>query len=112
MRNTLPVLTNDIRDGAKRIERIVADLKNFARPQNSNTQIVFSLNEVVERAIRLLNHLINRKSTRFQIDLSDPSAVLRGDPQQVEQIVVNLIVNALEALASPECGVSVDDLYG
>ncbi len=107
MRKTLPVLVYDIKDGAKRIERIVTDLKNFARPKGVETQVLFSLNEVVERAVRLLGHLIGRKTAHFEIDLAEPSAFLLGDPQQVEQVVVNLLVNALESLPDQECGVTV-----
>lgn len=107
MRQTLPVLIYDIRDGATRIERIVADLKDFARPQEPDMLVLFSLNEVGERAVRLLNHLISRKTKHFKSDLTEPLALLRGDPQQVEQVIVNLLVNALEALPGQEHGVTI-----
>lgn len=107
MRKTLPVLVNDIHDGATRIERIVSDLKDFSRPRASGTAVSFPLNAAVERAVRLLRHFIGRKTARFQMALAEPSPRLRGDPQQVEQVVVNLLVNALEALPDRERGVSV-----
>ncbi|NOT83757.1 MAG: PAS domain S-box protein [Methylococcaceae bacterium] len=107
MRQALPVLIDDIKDGAARISRIVTDLKDFARPREPDRLALFSLNEVVERAVRLLHHLITRKTTHFKTDLTKPLAFLQGDAQQVEQVVVNLLVNALEALPNRECGVTV-----
>ena len=107
MRKTLPVLIFDIKDGAKRIERIVADLKNFARPHGSNTWVLFSLNDVVKLSVRLLNHLIGSKTKHFKTELTEPLALLRGDPQQVEQVIVNLLVNALEAIPDQDCGVTI-----
>jgi PAS domain S-box-containing protein len=107
MRQALPVLVRDIYDGAKRIERIVADLKDFARPPGGETPVAFSLNDAVQRALRLLAHVIGRKTKHLSIDLAEPLPTLKGNPQQVEQIVVNLLVNALEALPNQEHGVSV-----
>lgn len=107
MRKTIPELIRDLHDGAIRIERIVADLKDFARPRASGALASFSLNEAVGRAVRLLSHFIGRRTERFAVDLAEPLAPVRGDPQQVEQVVVNLLVNALEALPDRTRGVSV-----
>jgi PAS domain S-box-containing protein len=107
MRKALPVLIYDIKDGATRIDRIVADLKDFARPNEPDMKILFSLNDVVERAVRLLNHLVSRKTRHFELKLHEPLALLRGDPQQMEQVIVNLLVNALESLPDQDRGVTV-----
>jgi len=107
MEDAVPVLINDIKDGAGRIDRIVADLKNFARPKGDDVQLLFSLNEVVGWAVRLLNHLIGKKTNCLQIELAEPLALMRGNPQQIEQVVVNLLVNALDALADPGQGIVI-----
>ncbi|WP_026603850.1 DAHL domain-containing protein [Methylomonas sp. 11b] len=107
MRNSAAVLIHDINDGAKRIERIVAELKNYARPQSAEASVSFAINEVVERAVRLLKHLIDQKTQHFKTDLAEALPLLHGDPQQVEQVLVNLLINALEALPDPQKSVSV-----
>jgi len=107
MRSALPILINDINDGAKRIERIVADLKNYVRPQNSHTFLSVSLNDVAERAVRLLKHLISSKTDNFNLHLAESLALIQGDPQQLGQIVVNLLVNALDALTDQQNAVTV-----
>jgi amino acid-binding domain sensor histidine kinase (EC 2.7.13.3) len=107
MQTTVPALIDDMRDGALRIEAIVGDLKDFARPGGQGARIEFSLNDAVRRAARLLAHPINRKTTRFQLDLADDLPPVKGNPQQIEQVIVNLVGNALEALPDASRGIFV-----
>ncbi|MDT4328671.1 DAHL domain-containing protein [Methylomonas sp. MS20] len=102
LRASAGVLIDDIGDGAKRIERIVADLKHYARPQTEQAGAAFSLNEAVERAVRLVKHLIARKTECFEIRLDSALPPLQGDPRQVEQVVVNLLINGLDALTDTD----------
>jgi PAS domain S-box-containing protein len=107
MRETIPALVRDVHDGALRIERIVNDLRDFARPRALESQATFDLNEAVQRALRLLTPMIRRKTAHFCVELAEGLPPVRGERQQVEQIVVNLVVNALEALPDTGAGVSV-----
>jgi PAS domain S-box-containing protein len=107
MRTAIPGLINEIRDSALRIGRIIDDLKHFARPPAGERQTVFCLNDAVQRALRLLAHLIKQRTDHFRADVAQAWLPVRGDPQQVEQIVVNLLVNALEALPDRHRGVTV-----
>ena len=71
----------------------------------------FALNEAVQRALRLLTPLIRRRTTRFEVGLDASIPPMQGQSQQVEQVVVNLVVNALEALPDPQCGVTVSTRF-
>jgi PAS domain S-box-containing protein len=106
MRSTLPLLIRDAQDGALRIMQIIADLKGFARPAQVAAQ-PFQLNEAVQRALRLLAHLIQKNTDRFGVELSEGLPLLHGDAQHAEQIIVNLVVNALEALPTRTSAVTV-----
>jgi signal transduction histidine kinase len=107
MRDTLPTLLRDVHDGALRIERIINNLKDFARPGEHAGQTLFHLNDAVQRALTLLHYLINKATTHFHVDLMEGLPPLRGDMQQIEQVVINLVANALEALPKRDCGVTV-----
>jgi PAS domain S-box-containing protein len=107
MRRTLPTLIRDVHDGAQRIEHIVGDLKHFSRPRPQGADSTLQLNEAVERALRLLAHLIKKHTDNLHVDLAPGLPSLTGDEQHVEQIVVNLLTNAVEALPDRKHGVTV-----
>jgi len=107
MRRTVPMLVRDVHDGARRIERIIDDLKHFSRPRGRGAHTALQLNEAVERALRLLDHLVKNRTDRLHVGLAQGLPSLPGDAQHVEQIVVNLLTNAVEALPDRKRGVTV-----
>jgi PAS domain S-box-containing protein len=107
MREQMPLLARDIRDAAIRIRNTVDELKDFFRPNFGNAAQNFELNDSVQRAVRLLNHLIHSKTVHFRTELGEQLPAARGVAQHVEQVVVNLLVNALEALPNNSCGIIV-----
>jgi signal transduction histidine kinase len=66
MREILPALVQDVHEGARRIERIITDLRDFARPRTPGAPETFVLSEAVQRALRPLTHVIRRKTTCFR----------------------------------------------
>jgi PAS domain S-box-containing protein len=107
MRDTIPALLHGVQDGARRIERIIGDLKDFARPRTQGTNTIFQLNDAVQRALRLLAHLIKQRTDHLDVRLSQGLPPARGDAQQAEQVVVNLLTNALEALPDRTRGIII-----
>jgi PAS domain S-box-containing protein len=111
MRDTIPTLLRDMHESAQRIERIVNDLKNFARPGSSGGLGWVDVTAAAQRALRLLTHLIARRTTQFHTHFASDVPPIRGNAQHVEQVVVNLIVNALEALPNTTCGVTLSTRF-
>jgi PAS domain S-box-containing protein len=107
IRDTLPLLIQDLHAGAQHIERIIHDLRDFARPCARRLQEPVCLNDAVQHGVRLLRHLIQRKTTNFKVDLAESIPPVWGDGQHLAHVVVNLIVNALEALPDAGCEVRV-----
>jgi PAS domain S-box-containing protein len=111
LRDTLPLLIQDLHAGAQHIARIIDDLRNFARPCAHRCQEPVCLNDAVQHGVRLLRHLIQRKTTQFQVALAESLPPVWGDAQHLAHVVVNLVVNALEALPDAGCGVRVSTRY-
>lgn len=86
-----------IADGLKRIERTVANLLNFARPREillEPTSINHNLNHVVE----LVGYQLRAHGVEVKMDLDSNPAVVEADHFQMEQLFLNLVLNALDAM--------------
>ncbi|MCF6179176.1 MAG: response regulator [Geopsychrobacter sp.] len=97
-REIAPQLTDEMEDAARRIRQIVEDLKDFASRDSRDTIINFDLNNSVEKALRLANNTIRKATDSFHCDLADSLPQVHGNPQRIEQVIVNLLINACEAL--------------
>ncbi len=106
VRDTIPELLQDIRMSSQRINRIVNDLKDFARPQENSEYTATCFNDVVIKTLHLLSTLIEKNDTRILTALSEVLPPIWGDAQRLEQVLVNLIMNAIES--SPTAGSEIN----
>ena len=66
-------------------------------------QQLLNLNEIVEAVLALSRGAVERQRITVRTELADPPPLVRADPVQLQQVVVNLVTNALEAMAgTPE----------
>lgn len=86
---------------AKRIDRVVQGMLDFARPRKTRV-LDFDINEIVRDTVELVQAQGRLKTVRVETDLELPGAIVRGDPQHVEQILVNLLLNADDAIRDAE----------
>ncbi len=80
----------------KRCREIVRQLLDFARPTPPKRQQV-QLNEIVRHAVAVLHNQLEMRSMALQLELADNLPTLDLDPGQIEQVLVNLILNAMDA---------------
>ena len=107
LRQRMPLLLSDVVDSARRVRSIVSDLKDFARQGPSDLNEGIDVNASVRRAVGLAGNLIKKSTRDFSMDLAADLPVVRGNSQRIEQVVVNLLVNACQALDSPEAAIRV-----
>lgn len=107
MREEIPRILDGMQEGAKRIKRIVHDLKDFARRDDAGDRAGMDLNEVVRTALRLVDPTIRKATGNLTVRLTDPLPSMVGNAQRIEQVVVNLILNACQALPAPQRGITV-----
>jgi signal transduction histidine kinase len=82
-------------DGVERVNAIVADLRSFSR-EDPGAMCEFDLNAQVEAALRIANgSLRHRAQVVTQLGRLPPAI---GKPQQIAQVLVNLLVNAAQAI--------------
>jgi polar amino acid transport system substrate-binding protein len=102
MRQEIPKMLEEMLESSNRIKRIVEDLKDFARRNDSGLDDMVDLNEVVRSALRLVDNALRKATHHFQADYSPVLPKFRGNGHRIEQVVVNLILNACQALTSVE----------
>ncbi|WP_171020382.1 ATP-binding protein [Cupriavidus sp. 2SB] len=88
-----------IRAAAERAEAVVESLRKLSRPDSGEYRC-FCLGEAIAETLPLLRHDLNRTGTSLEIDLSDDLPQVAGDRVQIQQVVLNLILNGLQAIAA------------
>jgi PAS domain S-box-containing protein len=111
MRGKIPVLFSGILNGSDRIMQIVEDLKNFVRKDVSEAKQSVDINAVLKSAISLILNMIKKSTDRFSVEYNRDLPSLIGNFQRLEQVFVNLIQNACQALKEPGKGIFVSTSY-
>ena len=92
----LPILLDETSEGVERIEGIVSTLRNYAHDDAQQGQLV-CLEELIETALRLVHHELKYVVRQVNREYEDVPAVWCR-PAQISQVLVNLLVNAAQAM--------------
>lgn len=111
VRDRVPQMLSSISDDARRVRDIVADLKDFARDNPSEMRDDVDLNDVVNKAIGLTANLIKKSTKHFSLICRPELPTLLGNTQRIEQVAINLVVNACQALPDVDRSVTVTTEY-
>ncbi|MCU0235478.1 MAG: ATP-binding protein [Acidobacteria bacterium] len=96
-RSNVLVLLEDMAQGANRIKTIVDGLRKFAKRDDGVLNDEVDLNEIIQSCLRLVANQIGRKAkVRLELDAGIPK--VRGNFQRLEQVVVNILINASQAI--------------
>jgi two-component system NtrC family sensor kinase len=88
-------LIGDCREGTDRIKKIVLDLKDFAHPGEDKIQSL-DINSGLESTLNVVNNEIKYKATVTKEFGDIPT--IKGYPQQLNQVFMNILVNAAQAI--------------
>ncbi len=111
MRDEIPKLLNGIKKGSKRIKRIVQDLKDYSRHDIGEINQTVNVNELIESAISLVGNMIKKSTNKFSVEYGKDLPVIRGGKHKLEQVIINLIQNACQALPDKSKGLFVKSLF-
>jgi PAS domain S-box-containing protein len=94
---------SDVVDDAKRASEVIRRLRALFRKESPVRRPV-DLNEVVGDALGLLHHDLERQHITVRCLLARALPTIRGDAIQLQQVLLNLLVNACEAIAATDDG--------
>jgi len=86
-----------VRREAARSGDIVRNLLLFARPATGG-RVASDPNEILDRAVMLVRHHVEMHRIELTVEHSDAGAPLLCDPSQIQQALVALMINAVEAM--------------
>jgi signal transduction histidine kinase len=90
-------MVSEAADGVMRIRNIVSSLRTLSRVEQQNPRAPIDLREVVQVTARLAGNQL-RRDARFEVNVPNEPVVALGDAGRLGQVVLNLLVNAGQAL--------------
>nr|MEE4268744.1 ATP-binding protein [Candidatus Krumholzibacteria bacterium] len=90
-------LVDDMAHGSERIKGIVDGLRSFARKDEGLLIDVVDVNTLLGTTTRLVQNEVHKRAT-IELDLSPDLPTFTGNSQKIEQVLINLIVNAAQAI--------------
>lgn len=106
-RETLPALNARVLDGSRRIGRIIKELLIFSRRDTTKTTGTVDINKVLRTVEVLLSSMIKKSTHHFSMQLQQGELFVDGNFQRLEQVFINILQNACQALSSPDKSIRV-----
>ncbi|HNX42275.1 MAG TPA: response regulator [Candidatus Aminicenantes bacterium] len=109
MKEALPKLLSGINEGALRIKNLVDNLRDFSRNDKGSEELDDSVDilKVIRSSLVIMDYQIRKCTNNFSLDLPEALPPLKGNSQMLEQVMINLISNALQALPRKEASLSI-----
>jgi len=86
-----------IRESATKASTIVTDLLKFARQSTPELE-QRDVRETIEASLRLTEYLARKGKVEIKVDMPSNPVLIWYDAQQIEQVLINLIGNAIQAM--------------
>ena len=93
----IDLVLETIKEANERANNIIKDLLDFASVTKLNRENA-NLNEIVEKALFLSNHLLTKHHIATHIDFARDLPLISIDKMKIEQVVINVIMNAIFAM--------------
>ena len=98
IREKIPKLFNGIEGASKRIKTISRDLRDFAISEPLHVRKNIDINTIAANAVSLVHNLVSRSTDHFSVHYGDNLPGINGNPRKLEQVFINLLENAAQAL--------------
>ena len=102
----IAALSDRMKRNCERIKRIVEDLRSFAKKDIDLSEDV-DVNTVIRSSLTVLEHVTGKYTKNLRLSLNEHIPRIKGSVRHLEQVVINIVKNACQALPSPDKAVSI-----
>jgi polar amino acid transport system substrate-binding protein len=107
----IPEMFKNIMEGTDRIKHIVDELRDYAKENPADLDLAVDLNEVLGSALSLLQNLIKKTTGQFFVTFEKPLPRFMGDYRRIEQVIINLVQNACQAISAMNGRISIATFF-
>jgi two-component system, NtrC family, sensor kinase len=88
---------NDVLNQTERIRKIVENLLDFSRQKKQELQAC-QVGDIVQRSLQFVSNQLEISQIKTEVNIAPDLPAVRVDPSQIEQVLVNLFINANQAM--------------
>ena len=110
--DNLVQLVADMEMAAHRVAKTVSDLKNFSRQSNVVEKAPLQVNSAVKNAMRLAQTTLRTSAVEVNLKLGENLPDIDGNLQSIEQIILNILINAVQAIDHDQGKIDVTTGFG
>lgn len=103
----IDLMLNAMEDSVAKIKKIISELKDFSRPAETDMDNEVDINLVIKKSLDLTHSILKKATHHLSVDYENELPKISGDPQKLQQVMINLLVNACQALENPEQSIHV-----
>lgn len=107
-RTDLFKLVGNIEHGSKRINATVSTLKEFSRRKDGFEKQQVNLRTVIEKGVAICQSQIKKVVQAFDVTIPQNLPDIYSDPDVIEQVIINLLINAAQAADKEESWIKLN----
>src|SRR3989339_295690 len=109
-KDNISTLITDMVNGANRTKKIVGDLRNFAKKDDGTLTDNIDVNYIIKNNLTLTRKHV-KKYAELEMILAENLPVFKGNVNKIEQVILNLVMNASEAIEKSDGQVVIKTGY-
>ncbi|MBP7654804.1 PAS domain S-box protein, partial [Candidatus Dependentiae bacterium] len=96
--NNIKSIISELNTGSNRIKTIVDNLKDFSREGVESCKEYYSIKEIIEKAYLICGGAVRKRVSHIEFDIPDNLPMLYCNSVKIEQVFINLMTNAADAI--------------
>ena len=99
-----------IENETRRCSEIIGNLMKFSRTEKGEHSLI-SVNDVIRKSVAIVDHQLSLKNVRISVELDEDLPAISGNANQLQQVLMNLMINAQQAIGDDGGKVGITSFF-